>query len=159
MYIAPAYLQLLSKGAVPTVDLQEFLEQLAQRMGMIMRGAELDTARAAAYFVRWWREEGGLIAAASSPLQFTENSGSDICHPPLQGWGFDFQWQLGAEDRFVTKEEEASFIQARMENCIDDYLVAIEREDNEELNVSPTQIKKQQVKEEKLRRKQRQLKR
>ncbi|KAG6896390.1 hypothetical protein C0992_008599 [Termitomyces sp. T32_za158] len=157
--ISPAYLQLLSKGAVPTVDLHEFLGQLARRMGMVMRGAELDTARAAAYFVRWWREEGGLIAANSSPLPFIEPSGSVNSHPSMQGWGFDFQWQFGAEDRFVTQEEESRLIQAKMEACIDDYLVAIDREDNEELNVSPTQIKKQQVKEEKLRRKQRYLKR
>ncbi|KAG6902183.1 hypothetical protein C0995_003279 [Termitomyces sp. Mi166 len=157
--ISPAYLQLLPKGAVPTVDLQEFLEQLARRMGMIMRGAELDTARAAAYFVRWWREEGGLIAATSSPLHLAESSGSDISHPPMQGWGFDFQWQLNAEDPPTIKEGDANFVQAKMEACIDDYLAAIKREDNDELNVSPTQIKKQQIKEEKMRRKQKQLKR
>ncbi|KAG5340369.1 hypothetical protein C0989_002026 [Termitomyces sp. Mn162] len=157
--ISPAYLHLLPKGAVPTVDLQEFLEQLARRMGMIMRGAEFDTARAAAYFVRWWREEGGLIAATSSPLHLAEPFGSVIRPPPIQGWGFDFQWPLDAEDLPATKKDEEKFVQGKMETCIDNYLAAIEREDNEELNISPTQIKKQQVKEEKLRRKQRQLKR
>ena len=159
MQIVPAYLQLLPKGAMPTVDLHEFLEQLARRMGMIMRGAEPDTTRAAAYFVRWWREEGGLLAATSSPLRLAEPSGSDIRHPPMQGWGFDFQWQLDAEEQPITKEDEEGFVQAKMEACIDDYLATIEREDNDELNVSPTQIKKQQIKEEKLKRKQRQLKR
>ncbi|KAG6865636.1 hypothetical protein C0991_000805 [Blastosporella zonata] len=157
--ISPAYLQLLPEGATPTVDLHDFLEQLARRMGMVMRGAELDTTRAAVYFVRWWREEGGLMAAASSPLHLAQSSNSENLLPPMQGWGFDFQWQLGDQDRPATKEDEAKLVQAKMEACIDDHLADIEREDNEELNVSPTQIKKQQVREEKLRRKQKHLKR
>ncbi|KAG6830369.1 hypothetical protein H0H92_001006 [Tricholoma furcatifolium] len=157
--ISPAYLQLLPKGATPTVDLHDFLEQLAQRMGMVKRGAELDTSRAAVHFVRWWREQGGLIAASSSPLHFAEKSGSEIHHPPMQGWGFDFQWQLNAENRPATKADEALFVQAKMEACIDEYLAATEREDKEELNISPTQIKKQQVREEKLKRKQKHMKR
>ncbi|KAG6830541.1 hypothetical protein H0H87_007739 [Tephrocybe sp. NHM501043] len=128
-------------------------------MGMIKRGAELDTARAAVYFVRWWREEGGLFAASSSPLHIATSSGTDVRQPPMQGWGFDFQWQLRPEDRPTTKEDEEKMVQAKMEACIDDHLAAIEREDTEELNVSPTQIKKQQIKEEKLKRKQRHLRR
>ncbi|KAG5652085.1 hypothetical protein H0H81_006348 [Sphagnurus paluster] len=163
--ISPAYLQLLPEGAAPTIDLHDFLEQLARRMGMIKRGAEPDTTRAAAHFVRWWREEGGLIAAASSPLDFAEllapAPALGLGHSPTytHGWGFDFQWQMGPQDRPATKEDEARFVQAKMEGCIDDHLAAIEREENDELNVSPTQIKKQLVMEEKLRRKQRYLKR
>ncbi|KAG6918361.1 hypothetical protein DXG01_015010 [Tephrocybe rancida] len=157
--MSPAYLQLLPEGATPTTDLHDFLEQLARRMGMIMRGAELDTARAAVYFVRWWREEGGLIAAASSHLHLSEAFAPESHHPPMQGWGFDFQWQLGAEGRSATKNDQAKIVQAKMEVCIDDHLATIEREENEELNVSPTQIKKQQVKEEKLKRKLKHLQR
>ncbi|KAF5379070.1 hypothetical protein D9615_005948 [Tricholomella constricta] len=156
---SPAYLRLLPEGAVPTIDLHDFLEQLARRMGMIKRGAEPDTARAAVYFVRWWREEGGLIAAASSPLHFAESTVSELGHGPTQGWGFDFQWQLGPDDRPTNQGDEARIVQAKMEACIDDHLATVEREENEELNVSPTQVKKQQVAEEKMRRKQKHLKR
>ncbi|KAG5646372.1 hypothetical protein DXG03_003695 [Asterophora parasitica] len=159
MAAAPAYLKLLPEGAAPTIDLHDFLEQLARRMGMIKRGAEPDTARAAVYFVRWWREEGGLIAAASSPLQFTGATTPDHGLGPTQGWGFDFQWQLGPEDRPTSKEDKARIVQAKMEACIDQHLATVEREESEELNVSPTQIKKQQVLEEEKRRKERYLKR
>lgn len=157
--ISPAYLRLLPVGATPTIHLHDFLEQLARRMGMIMRGAEPDIARAAVYFVRWWREEGGLIAAASSPLHFAGPSVPERGHSPIQGWGFDFQWQMGPEDRPVNEEDEARIVQAKMEACIDEYLATVEREESEELNVSPTQIRKQQVLEEKLRRKQKHSKR
>ncbi|KAF8069003.1 P-loop containing nucleoside triphosphate hydrolase protein [Lyophyllum atratum] len=158
--ISPAYLQLLPEGATPTIHLHEFLEQLARRMGMIMRGAEPDTARAAVYFVRWWREEGGLIAAASSPLlHFSGSSQSELGHSPTQGWGFDFQWQMGPDDKPANEEDEARIVQAKMEACIDEHLSTVEREESEEMNVSPTQVKKQQVKEEKLKRKQKHLKR
>jgi len=63
---APVYLKLLPPGSKPTTDLEEFLTLLAQRMGMIQRRNEPDLSRAAVYFVRWWREEGGLLAAKDS---------------------------------------------------------------------------------------------
>lgn len=118
---------------------------------MIKRGAELDLTRAAVYFVRWWREEGGLIAA-SSALQMREYS-AEAAHPGIQGWGFDFQWKLQPGDKPTSKDDEARIVQDKMEACIDEYSITMEREDSEEGNVSPTQIKKQQVLEEKLRRK------
>jgi hypothetical protein len=131
--------------------LEEFLTQLAQRMGMIKRGAELDLTRAAVYFVRWWREEGGLIAA-SSALQIKDYS-AESAHCGIQGWGFDFQWQLEAKDNPTGRDDEARIVQEKMEACIDEYLITMEREESEENNISPTQIKKQQVLEEKLKRK------
>lgn len=155
---APAYLKLLPEGSLPTIDVHAFLEQLAQRMGMIKRGAELDITRAAVYFVRWWREEGGLIAA-SSELQIGGSALSDPTHPSIQGWGFDFQWQLGESDIPNGKDGSAAIVQAKMEACIDEYMATMEREENDENNISPTQIKKQQVLEEKLKRKQKHLKR
>ncbi|KAF9467935.1 P-loop containing nucleoside triphosphate hydrolase protein [Collybia nuda] len=155
--ISPAYLQLLPAGSPPTVNLEEFLTQLAQRMGMIKRGAEPDLARAAVYFVRWWREEGGLIAA-SSALQIQEYSAGST-HSGIQGWGFDFQWQLQPNDKPTSKIDEARIVQEKMEACIDEYQITMEREDSEENNISPTQIKKQQVLEEKMRRKMKYTKR
>ncbi|KAG6820293.1 hypothetical protein H0H93_002731 [Arthromyces matolae] len=155
--IAPAYLQLLPNCAAPTVDLQEFLEKLAKRMGMVMRGAQLDTDRAAAYFVRWWREEGGLYAASSSSLHLPDSSDTNLVQSTMQGWGFDFQWQFTADDRPATKGDDAKIIQEKMEACIDNHLAAIEQEDLDEGHLSPTQIKKQQVREEKMRRKQKMM--
>lgn len=120
-------------------------------MGMIKRGAELDLTRAAVYFVRWWREEGGLIAA-SSALQIKDFS-SEPALANIQGWGFDFQWQLELKDRTANNDDEARIVQEKMEACVDEYLTTMEREENDENNISPTQIKKQQVLEEKMKRK------
>jgi len=79
-------------------------------MGMIKRGAELDLERAATYFVRWWREEGGLIAAADSgathaSLDMIGSAAAKVQGEPrrtrteddgatVQGWGFDFEWRV-----------------------------------------------------------------
>ena len=149
--LAPAYLQLLLEDALPTNDLEDFLTQLAQRMGMIKRGAELDLARAAMYFVRWWREEGSLIAASSSLNTGALSAPDGQCC--TQGWGFDFQWQLKPGDVRTGKDSETKMVQEKMEACIDEYLKKMEREDTEENNVSVTQIKKQQVLEQKMKRK------
>lgn len=75
---------------------------------MIKRGAELDLERAARYFVRWWREEGGLIAAADAGgtqanLDMMGRAAADIRgegrrteddRVAVQGWGFDFEWRM-----------------------------------------------------------------
>ncbi|KIK06449.1 hypothetical protein K443DRAFT_674428 [Laccaria amethystina LaAM-08-1] len=161
--IAPAYLHLLPPRSQPTFDLEDFLTNLAQRMGMIRRGAELDLARAAVYFVRWWREEGGLLSASSgfnigvntnssatSP-QFTTPPGQ---FPSTQGWGFDFQWDLQPHE--VTSLQggidPTTQVQDKMERCIQDYVEMTDREESEENNVSQTQVKKRRVFEEKLKR-------
>ncbi|TFK73451.1 P-loop containing nucleoside triphosphate hydrolase protein [Pluteus cervinus] len=179
--ISPAYLKLLPSNAQPTADLQDFLTQLAQRMGMIRRGAQPDLSRAAVYFIRWWREEGGLLAASSAFLPATkrlglgqgqgrgaqvsmegdiatpiEQTGSSLL-PASQGWGFDFEWDLQPTDlKLLSGSGDVGvreMVQAKMEGCIDQYLEMTEREDREELNVSPTQKKKQMVMEEKAKRK------
>ena len=77
---ALAYLHLLPPGTPPTIDLEEFLMVvLARRMGMVKRGAELDrSSRAAVYFVRWWREEGGLLSAISSISNMDISLGVDF---------------------------------------------------------------------------------
>ena len=137
---------------------------------MVKRGAELDISRAAAYFVRWWREEGGLLAASSDfPLQTerflkeddssTTIDSGDGSHNVTHGWGFDFQWQLSFKELSAATSEDKSstmeaLIQSKMEDCIEQYLIDSEREDRDESNISATQRKKQLSIEEKARRKQ-----
>lgn len=84
---------------------------------MIKRGAEPDLERAATYFVRWWREEGGLIAAADAgvtqaSLDVMGRAAADVQGEArrtesdkvvVQGWGFDFEWR-------VEKEQEAAHL-------------------------------------------------
>ncbi|KAF9010140.1 P-loop containing nucleoside triphosphate hydrolase protein [Cyathus striatus] len=147
--ISPVYLQLLPPGSSPTVDLYEFLTLLGKRMGMIRRGAEVDLARAAVYFVRWWREEGGLIAASSAPQL---DASVRLPANPVQGWGFDFQWEIHPEDA-QKGDNSAVIVQEKMESCIDSYLELTEKEEQEEANISQTQRKKRVVEEEKMKRK------
>lgn len=136
-------------------------------MGMVKRGAELDTARAVKYFVTWWRNEGGLIAASSAPLlqiptkadvqgdpypSVAGDNSSAVDPKTTQGWGFDFQWEVRPED-VRPGRDGALMIQEKMENCIDEYLINTEREEREEGNVSATQRKKRLILEEKEKRK------
>jgi len=110
-------------------------------MGMVKRGAEPDLSRAAVYFVRWWREEGGLLSASLSDEQKTKT----------QAWGFDFQWDLQPQNPASAPDQNV-FIQARMEQCIEDFVAATDREEIEENNISQTQVKKRIMQEEKVRR-------
>ena len=149
-YLAPAYLKLLPPGNPPTTDLYELLAQICRRMGMVKRRAEPDLFRAAHYLVKWWREEGGLIAASTAlqinpadPVPLPNNTAAIT-----QGWGFDFQWEL-RPDEIKTGVDMQHLIQERMERCIDDYLIRAKREETE---VSATQKKKKMLAEDKTRR-------
>lgn len=160
----PAYLHLLPSTSAPVLDLQEFLPLLARRMGMIKRGGELDLSRAAEYFVRWWREEGGLIAASEAQALLQDSAVSPICTQQLrpvtsaQGWGFDMEWEVRPED--VTPGIDfGKMVQGKMERCIDDHMIQAEREEKAEGNVSDTQKRKQMVQEEKTKRKAKHLRR
>ncbi|KAJ3495822.1 hypothetical protein NMY22_g19889 [Coprinellus aureogranulatus] len=73
--------------------------------------------------------------------------------PRVEGWGFDFQWDWGVEEMEKRFEAPDLFVQGKMEQCIDEYLAMIEKEEREDANVSPTQIKKKAMLEEKARRK------
>ncbi|KAJ6494945.1 P-loop containing nucleoside triphosphate hydrolase protein [Mycena vulgaris] len=148
--ISPAYLQLLPSGSVPTIEIEEFLESLARRMGMVKKGANPDLRRAAVYFVKWWREEGGLISA-SSALQIADASFQGGTGAFAHGWGFDLEWEIRADE--ISGREHKLLIQEKMEACIDRHLVNMEHEDLGENNVSATQRKKQQVLKEKTERK------
>ncbi|KAF7344612.1 Mitochondrial GTPase 1 [Mycena sanguinolenta] len=148
--ISPAYLRLLLPGATPTIDIEEFLGALAGRMGMVTKGAVPDLRRAATYFVRWWREEGGLISASSAlgvTDPFLQGSHAAITH----GWGFDLEWQLSPDE--IAGTDHAALIQSKMEACIDKHLADIERQELSENNVSATQRKKQQALKEQMQRK------
>jgi len=153
--ISPAYLQLLPPGAAPTIDIEEFLGALAGRMRMVKKGASPDLRRAASYFVRWWREDGGLISASSAlgvaDPSFLQGTHAAITH----GWGFDLEWQLRADEIAGAGRDgdHATLIQEKMETCIDAHLADIERQELSENNVSVTQRKKQQVLKEQMQRK------
>ena len=151
LFTAPAYLHLLPPGTPPTSDLEGFLTLLAQRLGMVKRGAELDLSRAATYFVRWWREEGGLLSASSSTSNMDISLLSDEPKPRTQAWGFDFQWELPPQNAASTPDPYI-LIQARMEQCIEDFMAATDREETEENNISQTQVRKRIMQEEKERR-------
>lgn len=149
---APAYLKILPPGTQPLIDLYEFLDLLARRLGMLRRGGVRDTGRAAVWFVQWWRNEGGLAAASSTSAA-------------ARGWGFDLQWDLatpsatlltsdlsngavttsdatpvGSEQHKISNDSAA--IQARMEACIDRFEREAGKEEEGGVNVSKTQEKK-----------------
>ncbi|PPR00760.1 hypothetical protein CVT24_000785 [Panaeolus cyanescens] len=166
LFIGPAYLGLLPAGSSPTDDIEQFLALLGQRMGMVKRGGEVDLSRAAQYFVRWWRGDGGLLAASTSFSLQGKASDSMIPASPLHGasqlpkaWGFDFQWSISENDMTVAAQDPALLVQQKMEDCIDQYLEERNRSEANEDDVSPTQRKKQMVLEEKEKRRQKQLRR
>ena len=148
---APAYLHLLPPGTSPTSNLEDFLTLLARRMGMIKRGAEPDLSRAAVYFVKWWREEGGLLSASSSTSNIDMSSLFNEQKMKTQAWGFDFQWDLQPQNAAPAPDPKV-FIQTRMEQCIEDFMATTDREEIEENNISQTQVRKRIIQEEKERR-------
>jgi ribosome biogenesis GTPase A len=152
--VAPAYLELLPSGSKPTSDLTEFLELVAQRMGMIRRGAMPDLERAAVHVVRWWREEGSLRMSSS-----LTNSSDHLDHSQqVNAWGFDFEWPSRsspvlklASTTAPTHGNQASWVQNNMEQCIDRYLESMALEDESDNNLSTTQERKMALVERKKR--------
>lgn len=137
-------------------------------MGMIKRGGDLDVSRAAEYFVRWWRGEGGLIAAseAQALLQRSDTPEASVQTPlqlkklttGVQGWGFDLEWEVRSED-VVPGVDLETLVQRKMERSIDEHMVRAEKEEKAEGNLSDTQKRKQMAQEEKLKRKMKHLRR
>jgi len=145
---------------------------------MLKRGGEGDIERATVYFIKWWREEGGLLSASSGSLRFGSGdislerlptdglgvAGDSLVLPQTQAWGFDFQWELRPEEVFrgqsnggsdtslggMNMRDHMDIVQEKMEGCIDDHMT---REETERDIVSPTQVKKRSVLAEKERRK------
>ncbi|KXN91562.1 Mitochondrial GTPase 1 [Leucoagaricus sp. SymC.cos] len=166
--MSPAYLHTLPPGSTPVFDLQDFLPLLARRMGMIKRGGEMDFSRAAEYFVRWWRQEGGLIAASEAQALYQSSavhlaSGDQLSrarcpHTGIQGWGFDLEWEARPDD-VAPGVDFSTIVQEKMERCINDHMIQAEKEEKAEGNVSDTQKKKLMIQEEKMKRKMRHLRR
>lgn len=154
----PAYMKLLPPVTPPPSDVYEFLDLLSSRLGMLQKGGERDHRRAAVWFIKWWREEGGLASARAAPQQpplsadtSSDNSSQDLKAesswdgssgiPERSGWGFDFEWEGSASD--------AAVVQARMEERIEVHVRELEEDKNSRENVSLTQEKKQ-AREEKI---------
>ncbi|KAJ3572668.1 hypothetical protein NP233_g2939 [Leucocoprinus birnbaumii] len=165
--ISPAYLHILPASSTPVSSLDEFLPLLARRMGMIQRGGEMDLSRAAEYFVRWWRNEGGLVAASEAQALYRDLTAPPAsgeqppqAHYPLgtQGWGFDLEWEVRPDD-VVPGVEFDTMVQGKMERCIHDHMIQLDKEEKEEGNVSDTQKKKMMIQEEKMKRKMKHLRR
>ncbi|KIJ59395.1 hypothetical protein HYDPIDRAFT_184032 [Hydnomerulius pinastri MD-312] len=143
--ISPAYLKVLPPGAQPTTDVSFFLDQLADRLGMRIRGGDLDTPRAAKWFVEWWRKEGGLISAtAPAKLTLPSTGSSD---PLRRGWGFDFEWTT---DSSTPTSSEA--VEQKMGECIDEYMRISEEQERLGGAVSQTQEKKRSWQEKQAKR-------
>ncbi|KAF8137333.1 P-loop containing nucleoside triphosphate hydrolase protein [Boletus edulis] len=150
--VSPAYLKVLPEGSEPTTDVYVFLEQLAARLGMRVRGGDVDTARAAIWFVEWWRREGSLISA-SAPRSIGRRNPrvsqgdppgclDDATHyslPIRRGWGFDFEWTVDAAS---SDSESKGNVEEKMGACIDTYMRMMEVQEELGGGVSQTQEKK-----------------
>ncbi|KAI0332807.1 P-loop containing nucleoside triphosphate hydrolase protein [Cubamyces sp. BRFM 1775] len=135
--VSPAYLRLLPPNTPPLHFVQDFLELLAQRLCMLKRGGIPDTARAAVWFIKWWREEGGLASAAAPALpDYAPELGLQSCR---RGWGFDLEWAVDAAE---SGRYDEALIQAKMEECIDRFEEAAEEEERDGSAISSTQEKK-----------------
>lgn len=128
----------------------------------------MDLSRAAVYFVRWWREEGGLTAAseaqtlyrdpAASPASSKQSLQTQYPLTGTQGWGFDLEWEVRPDD-VAPGVGFRMMVQGKMEKCIHDHMIQAEKEEKSEGNVSDTQKKKLMVQEEKMKRKMKHLRR
>lgn len=136
--VAPAYLSILPAGSHPTVDIHEFLNLLARRLGMLLKGGLVDSTRAAQWFIKWWRNDGGILAA-STPLVPASPADDAVLTTHRRGWGFDFEWSV---DQSEIPRYNKTVIQSKMEQCIDLFEQEAEEEEREGGGVSSTQEKK-----------------
>ncbi|KAI6168377.1 P-loop containing nucleoside triphosphate hydrolase protein [Pisolithus thermaeus] len=137
--VSPAYLRVLPPGTAPTTSVSAFLEQLARRLGMLLRGGECDTVRAAKWFVEWWRREGGLFSAAAPHTlpSAVLATGRDSVR---RGWGFDLEWSVEKSDS--VPPVAASVLEHRMGECIDEFMERTREYERQGGTVSETQLKK-----------------
>ncbi|KAF8578973.1 P-loop containing nucleoside triphosphate hydrolase protein [Ramaria rubella] len=135
--LAPAYMTILPPSTPPPSDVYEFLHRLATRLGMLQRGGERDLRRAAVWFIKWWRDEGGLLKSALSSA-----SSSQLDVPKRTGWGFDFEWDVPKSMSAQTFISNETAIQALMEEKIEAHARELEEDKQSRDNVSLTQEKK-----------------
>ncbi|KZS96259.1 P-loop containing nucleoside triphosphate hydrolase protein [Sistotremastrum niveocremeum HHB9708] len=131
---SPPYRVLLPKETNWDISPEDFLNTLAQRLGMLLKGGGTDTTRAAEWFVRWWREKGTGNSAA---MRFPELS-------EASGWGFDFDWSGSAPDITTrhTHLESSQAIQDKMTQKMQNFYQDLARERDTGDAVSTTQQKK-----------------
>ena len=154
--LAPAYLSILPRGTPPVDDVYKFLDLLARRLNMLKRGGETDVERAATWFVKWWREEGCVVSSTApfssasvveSPSPMTRSTDAQTHYG---GWGFDFQWEVNAQDISTIRADPSGmasqnwqrFVQSKMEGVIDEFVRRTTEEAKDENAVSNTQLKK-----------------
>ena len=135
---APAYLAILPPGTPPIVDVHEFLDVLARRLGMLVKGGIPDTTRASQWFIKWWRNEGGILAASTPLATATPTDGSALT-THRRGWGFDLEWSVDPEE--LPHYDEA-MIEHKMGQCIDAFEREAEQEEREGGGLSSTQEKR-----------------
>ncbi|KAI0760129.1 P-loop containing nucleoside triphosphate hydrolase protein [Fomes fomentarius] len=144
--VSPAYLQLLPRDTAPLLDVHEFLTHLAKKLCMLKRGGIPDVSRAAVWFIKWWRDEGGL-ASASAPVlpDSVADSGLESFR---RGWGFDLEWDVAAAE---AGRYDAAAIQTKMEQCIDAFEKSALEEEQDGGAVSSTQQKKRLKEQQRVR--------
>jgi hypothetical protein len=95
--LAPPYPPLLANATksrpifTATESIDEFLVELAERMGYILPGGIPDKQRAATWFVEWWRNSAAEV--------------NSLGGTPDWGWGLDCQWNY---DPFTHLDQEDS---------------------------------------------------
>lgn len=103
---------------------------------MLKRGGVTDQTRAASWFIKWWRDQGGLMAASTALA--TSGAAGDL-QTHRRGWGFDFEWPVDQSE--LANYDEAA-IQKKMEGCIDAFEAEVHEEESEGGAVSITQERK-----------------
>ncbi|KZT04496.1 uncharacterized protein LAESUDRAFT_297622 [Laetiporus sulphureus 93-53] len=170
--VSPAYLRILPPSSQPQADVHSFLGLLAARLCMLKKGGVPDETRAALWFIKWWREEGGLLAASAPALpayaadrSLQTNLSTDGTHDdalalpsgPSQlrtyrrGWGFDFEWDVDVAEA-VANRYDAAAIQRKMEECIENFEEAALEEERAGGGLSRAQGKKREKDESKAKR-------
>ena len=131
-------MSVLPAGTPPIVEVHEFLDVLAGRLGMLMKGGVRDTVRAAQWFIKWWRNEGGILAA-STPLVTAMPADGTGLTTHRRGWGFDFEWTVEPAE---IPRYNGAIIEQKMSQCIEAFEADAEQEEKEGGGLSSTQVKK-----------------
>ncbi len=109
---------------------------------MVKKGGITDHTRAAAWFIKWWREQGGHVSAKAPLVTHTAQDGAtEVAQGHRRGWGFDFEWSLD-QTEVEDNKYDGRVVQRKMEECIDAFERTAQEEEAEGGSVSSTQQKK-----------------